>query len=123
MAICENCKKEFQAKRVTAKFCSDVCRVQAHRRAKEKTIEPLFDAAADAIYQLGRYTEGEFSFEAIMFLKSLEKIASYQDIANHSSWWRCSNCWQAVQKELPKDGDCSCGKTQNAKWQLQKKML
>ena len=49
MAICENCKKQFQAKRVTAKYCSDVCRVQAHRKKKEQEIEPIFDKAADAI--------------------------------------------------------------------------
>jgi len=123
MAICENCGKDFQAKRVTAKFCSDACRVKAHRKAKEREIEPLFDIAANALYELGKHTEGEFSFEAIMFIKALEKIASYQDISTKSSWWRCSKCWQAIQKELPQDGDCSCGKTQDARWQLQKKMI
>lgn len=123
MAICQQCGKDFQAQRVTAKFCSDVCRVKSHRKAKEQTIEPLFNAAADALYELGKHTEGEFSFEAIMFLKALEKIASYQDISSKSSWWRCSKCWQAIQKELPKDGDCSCGKTQDARWQLQKKLV
>lgn len=122
-AICEHCGSDYQAARATSKYCSDACRVKAHRKAKEAKIEPLFDIAANALYELGKHTEGEFSFEAIMFIKALEKIASYQDISNKSSWWRCGKCWQAVQKELPKDGDCSCGKTQDARWQLQKKMI
>lgn len=122
-SVCEHCGNEYQKARTTAKYCSDTCRVKAHRKAKEAKIEPLFDVAANAIYELGKHTEGEFSFEAIMFLKTIEKMASYQDISSKSSWWRCSKCWQAVQKELPKDGDCSCGKTQNASWRLQKTII
>jgi hypothetical protein len=120
---CVHCGNEFEAVRITAKFCSDACRVREHRYLRTKGVDALFNTAANAIHELGKFTEGELSFEAISFLKTIKDLASYQDISSASCWWRCAKCWKAIQKELPKDGDCSCGKTQDARWKLQKKMI
>lgn len=122
MATCEHCGKSFEAKRVTAKYCSDRCRVRAHRWKDYSVKQPLLQVM-DLIRTIGAATEGDLSFEAVMALKSIQKAAAFQDISSKSSWWRCSNCWQAIQKEIPQDNDCSCGKTENAHWKLQKKMM
>lgn len=122
MAHCKQCGREFIAKRSTAQFCDDRCRVNHHRQRGKAVQEPL-GYCAEYIRQIGALTEGELSFEAILALKSIQKMANFQDISRKDSWWRCQKCWVAVQKELPKDGDCNCGKTTDAKWQLQKKLL
>jgi hypothetical protein len=33
---CADCEKPFEAKRATAKFCSDLCRVRAQRKGKSR---------------------------------------------------------------------------------------
>lgn len=119
---CEHCGKEYLAARSSSQFCSDRCRVQHHRQ-REKSVNQSLYQAADLIRSIGALTEGELSFQAIVALKSIKKMADLQDISRKDSWWRCQKCWKAVQKELPKDGDCACGKTENARWQLQKKLL
>lgn len=120
--ICDHCGHEYTARRVTSEYCSDRCRVQHHRQRNKAVNEPLFQAA-ELIRSIGALTEGELSFEAIVALKNLRKMVDFQDVSRKDSWWRCQKCWQAVQKVLPVDGDCSCGATDKARWQLQKRLL
>lgn len=123
MNICEHCGNEYQPKRSTSRFCSDRCRVRQHRW-KDYSVTAPKNQAIEAITQISRMIEGELSYEAVLALKTVKKIAAmYGDCANVSSWWRCQKCWQAVKKELPVDGDCSCGKCEDAKWKLQRTML
>ena len=120
--VCEHCNRPYQAARASSRFCSDRCRLQAHRQRDKAVKEPLL-FCAEYIRQIGALTEGSLSFEAIMALKSIQKMAAFQDVSRPDSWWRCQKCWQAVQKELPVNGDCSCGDTENARWQLQKRLF
>lgn len=122
MAICKHCGNEFQAKRKTAQFCSDRCRVRQHRWKDNSVATPKINAL-DAIHHIGKMVEGEFSYEAVLALKTIAKIATWQACTDAGSWWRCQKCWQAVRKEIPLDGDCSCGKCEDADWRLQKKMF
>jgi len=119
---CEHCAKEFTPKRKTAKFCSDRCRVQYHRW-RDKSVSTPFAQAAELINHIGKMTEGTLSFEAIQALKSLKSICDFQDISRHDSHWHCRNCWKIVTKVMPQDNDCSCGKTQDARWILQKRFV
>ena len=60
VAKCESCGREFDAKRSTAKYCSDRCRQRAHRRLaplmpdepitveKRATMEEVLIAVSDA---------------------------------------------------------------------------
>lgn len=120
--VCEHCGTGYTAARSSSRFCSDRCRLQHHRQRDKAVKEPAM-WCAEYIRQIGALTEGALSFEAIVALKAIQKMAAFQDVSRKDSWWRCSKCWKAVQKELPQDGDCSCGKTEDARWQLQKKML
>lgn len=122
LKLCEQCGSEYQAVRNSSKFCSDACRVRYHRW-KDSSVSTPFVQIAYLIQQIGHMTEGELSFEAIRALKTIQDLARFQDISSPTSWWRCGKCWKAVQKALPEDKDCSCGKVENAKWRLQKKML
>jgi hypothetical protein len=79
--------------------------------------------AAEAIRSIGALTEGALSYEAIVALKNLQKMVAFQDVSRVDSWWRCQKCWRAVQKEIPQNGDCPCGKCEDAKWQLQKRLI
>lgn len=120
--VCQHCGRQFEAERSSSKFCDARCRVQHHRQRDKAVNEPLL-FAAEYIRRIGSLTEGELSFEAIMALKSLRKMIDFQDVSRPDSWWRCQKCWHAVQKELPVNGDCSCGDTEKARWQLQKRLL
>lgn len=122
LKLCEQCGTEYDAIRNSSKYCSDTCRVR-HHRWKDSSVATPFHQASYLIQQIGHMTEGELSFEAISALKTIQKMAQMQDISSASSWWRCGKCWKAVQKELPEDRDCHCGKVDNAKWRLQKKMI
>lgn len=67
---CETCGESFEAKRKTAKFCSDRCRMRAHRRPaeteqsapvaspapveREETAESLTEAARAELLAAGR---------------------------------------------------------------------
>jgi predicted nucleic acid-binding Zn ribbon protein len=119
---CSHCGREYLAARSSSQFCSDRCRVQHHRQRNKAVNEPL-SQAAELIRSIGALTEGELSFEAIVALKNLRKMVDFQDVSRKDSWWRCQKCWRAVQKVIPVDGDCSCGKCENARWQLQKRMI
>lgn len=120
--ICKHCGRQYEAARVTSQFCSDRCRLQHHRQRDKAVQQPLM-FAAEYIRQIGALTEGSLSYEAIVALKNLRKMVDFQDVSRKDSWWRCQKCWQSVQKELPQDGDCSCGKCEDARWQLQKRLL
>lgn len=41
IAVCGQCGKDFEARRVTAKFCSAACRVANHRGAVVEVAEPV----------------------------------------------------------------------------------
>lgn len=122
MKLCEHCGNEYEPKRSTSKFCSDRCRVR-HHRWRDSSVELPKNAAIDAITQISRMIEGELSYEAVLAIKTIKKIAAFHDAANIGSWWRCQKCWQAVKKEMPLDGDCACGKCEDAAWKLQRTML
>jgi len=54
---CIQCNKEFEAKRETAKFCSDKCKMQWHRKHPKKTvtkfdIQVLYNEFKAAIQEL-----------------------------------------------------------------------
>lgn len=121
--VCEHCGDKYTAARSSSRFCGDRCRVR-HHRWKDSTVTMPKNQAIDAITQISRMMEGELSYEAILALKTIGKIARmYGDAANVGSWWRCQKCWQAVKKEIPLDNDCSCGKCEDAKWKLQRTMI
>ena len=42
MAICEQCKAEYEAKRATSKYCSDKCRKLAFQGANGKVSVPMY---------------------------------------------------------------------------------
>jgi len=115
---CDNCGKEFEAQRNTARFCSTRCRVAYNRKP---TTSDRFDDIIDAIKKITEIDAyGDMSYERALILKSLKKIIAFQDVADSSSWWRCQSCWQAVKKEFPDKNDCKC---KHPKWKLQKTML
>lgn len=120
--ICEHCGNEYTAARSTSQFCGDKCRVKFHRQLKKSVALPQI-VASEAIRSIGALTEGVMSYEAIIALKNLQKTVAFYDVSRPDSWWRCQKCWQAVQKVIPVDGDCSCGKCENARWQLQKRLI
>lgn len=122
MTACKHCSKEFTPKRSTAQFCSDRCRVR-HHRWKDLSVATPKNNAIDAIHTIGHMVEGELSYEAVSALKTIAKIATWQAATDAGSWWRCQICWQALRKELPLDGDCACGKCEDADWRLQKKLF
>jgi len=116
--ICANCGKPFEAKRATAKYCSAKCRVAYNRKP---SINDLMQTAIDAIHDLAEYdVHSDDSYELVIALKTIERIARMQAIADAGSWWRCKECWTAVRKDLPAEGDCKCD---SPKWVLQKTML
>lgn len=117
-AKCVNCGMPFEAKRATAKYCSARCRVAYNRKP---SIDALMQTAIDAIHDLAEYdVYSDDSYELVIALRTIQQVARMQAISNVGSWWRCKNCWTAVRKELPAEGDCKCS---DPKWVLQKAML
>lgn len=66
LKICENCGREFVARRSTAKYCSNICRVRAQRlvvrrpryyEVPEVTFSMTVDEAAQVVQSAHRVTD------------------------------------------------------------------
>ena len=111
---CANCDKTFYPKRKRAKFCSDSCRLIAHR-AKTAQDEKLGEFAG-LIADLGHALyEKESSYEAAVTLTNLRRAID-MFLPSISRWWHCDNCHNSTMVFPPREDSCPCGK--KAKWYM-----
>lgn len=114
-AFCTYCGTRYFADRSTARYCSDKCKVAAHRANKAK--KEVFKNIAKSIKSLADELENkETSYSAAITLDSLRRTLDMY-FPPKTRWWRCDECGKAVMKFLPESVDCPCaGK---AKWYIQ----
>ena len=118
--VCKHCGVEYTSIRITSQFCKPAHRV-AHFRLKKKSIDEPLSAALQAITTIGRNVEGEWAYDAIEALKSLEPYLKFYDVTNTSTWWRCNKCWKTIKKALPEKGVCDEGVEHD--WRLQDTLM
>lgn len=113
-AKCAMCDARFFKDRSTAKYCSDACKVAAHRERKAK--KELYYGMVTSIRNLALELEDkETSYSAAIALDSLRRTLDMY-FPPKTRWWRCDECGKAVMKFLPEAKDCLCGKP---KWYIQ----
>jgi len=114
-AHCAQCDGIFYQDRSTAKYCSDACKVAAHRERKAK--KELYYGMVTSIRNIALELEKkETSYSAAIALDSLRRTLDMYFPAQ-VRWWRCDECGRAVQKHLPESGDCGC--SGKSKWYIQ----
>jgi hypothetical protein len=101
---CVWCDRPFEAKRSSAKYCSDACKTAQHRYNPKAQIEYHLAAALSHITQIERITEKDKDvhmpgYEAISTIMS---VANYHLPSRKSWWWDRSN-GNKVQGRLPGD--------------------
>lgn len=113
---CECCGKSFTAQRVTARFCSDRCRVTFNRLKKRKTAKSgdSVDLIAAISAIAAKLEVKETSYAAALELAYLRR--HFDKVYNPiSQWWKCDNCGVSVMKWLPDANSCQCEKP---KWYI-----
>lgn len=110
--VCEFCGRTFYAKRSTAQFCSDKCRVAHHRFAAAH--DELMFKITETIAELGHALyEKKTSHQAAIELSALRRAIDMV-LPSISLWWRCDNCHNSTMVFIPREDSCPCGK--KAKW-------
>jgi len=114
-AFCTYCGIRYFADRSTAKYCSDKCKVAAHRDRKAK--KEVFYNMVKSIKSIAVELENkETSYSAAITLDSLRRTLDMY-YPPKTRWWRCDACGKAVMKFLPEAKDCPC--ESKAKWYIQ----
>lgn len=114
-AKCAMCDARFFKDRSTAKYCSDACKVAAHRERKAK--QDLYKNITKSIRNIALELEDkETSYSAAITLDSLRRTLDMY-FPPKTRWWRCDGCGRAVMKFLPDAKDCPC--ESKAKWYIQ----
>lgn len=114
-AKCAMCDARFFKDRSTAKYCSDACKVAAHRERKVK--KELFYSIANSIKNIALDLENkETSYSAAITLDSLRRTLDMY-FPPKTRWWRCDGCGRSVMKFFPDAKDCAC--ESKAKWYIQ----
>lgn len=84
MNNCLQCKKEYEAKRGTSKFCSTNCRVKYNRKNGNKKsvgkveLEVLYNKILDLVDKFEKPTESSFKGEAINIHK-YDEVGQYTE--------------------------------------------
>jgi hypothetical protein len=113
-AHCAHCDGIFYQDRSTAKYCSDACKVAAHRERKAK--KERYYGMVTSVRNLALELENkETSLNAAITLDSLRRTLDMY-FPPKTRWWRCDCCGKAVMKFLPEAKDCQCAKP---KWYIQ----
>lgn len=117
--ICNHCKEDYTPERKTSKFCSDDCRRDNHRY--QKKLEKRYQDVFNLLHELGQMIHDDNSYDVILKLKGIANTAHHYSQTDTNSRWRCSVCWNFVNKSIPDDDSCTCVKLgKKPLWKLQK---
>ena len=118
---CDWCGKDFQAVRRTAKYCSDHCRVSAHRY-KDYTVKKPFWQALESVRSMGRSMEHKkFHYESVDGLLQLQQLINHY-LPDENTVWRCDRCSRTVKRQSPYESDCECG-AEKSQWYMVPKLF
>lgn len=111
-AICEYCEQPFEAKRSTAKYCSDAHKLAAHRERKSALdTTAMYKQIRQISALLG---DKDTAYDAAIAITNLQRTLEYV-LPSKTRWWRCDCCGKSIMKFIPTRGDCPCG---DGKWYL-----
>jgi hypothetical protein len=103
MNKCQNCGKKYQASRSSSKFCSDVCRVKANRKAKRAVRIDLDKDKVDTMVKLLKSKIDALSDDIVL---AREMIRDAKDEQSKTVWQHLLIRYDYTKNELQSLWDC-----------------